>query len=412
MDTTFEIRPATEAGARAIAMAERFAVDFAPGAAAHDAPATYAHEHVEALREAGFLAAPVPVMFGGLGVMSARDLLVAASRLARGDVATAIGVNMHLAVTLNIVRQWCVAGTRGDSVQVRGLAAVMERVASGKVVFSSAASEPHPQDLLRPATTATRVPGGWLVRGRKSFCTMVPAATVLSVAVTVVEEDGGERYAFAVVPVSAPGVEVHDDWDALGMRASGSNSVSLHDVAVPEEAVRNGPPVGEWSAELFERYLASGAFHAAASLGIAESAHAAALAQLRGQALDGPTGAHTTMVLAQNVVELSTMQALFERAAQAIDDHHRAHPTGALVQEASGVALARVQVAKAHLSEAATRVVDRAMALTGGAGFRDGHPLAKAYRDARAGAFMHPLGANRVYDHIARTTLGLEPLAG
>ena len=35
--------------------------------------------------------------------------------------------------------------------------------------------------------------------------------------------------------------------------------------------------------------------------------------------------------------------------------------------------------------------------------------LARAYRDVRAGAFMHPLGANRAYSFLARTALGLRP---
>jgi alkylation response protein AidB-like acyl-CoA dehydrogenase len=78
----------------------------------------------------------------------------------------------------------------------------------------------------------------------------------------------------------------------------------------------------------------------------------------------------------------------------------------------AGAVFARVQMAKAHVCEAAVRIVDRAMALTGGAGFRSGHPLARAYRDVRAGAFMHPLGANRVHDFLARTELGLPLLPG
>jgi alkylation response protein AidB-like acyl-CoA dehydrogenase len=66
-----------------------------------------------------------------------------------------------------------------------------------------------------------------------------------------------------------------------------------------------------------------------------------------------------------------------------------------------------VQAAKTHINEAGSRVVDRALALSGGAGYMAAHPLAKAWRDARAGAFMHPLGANRAYDFLARTALGL-----
>lgn len=53
--------------------------------------------------------------------------------------------------------------------------------------------------------------------------------------------------------------------------------------------------------------------------------------------------------------------------------------------------------------------MDRALALSGGAGYLNRSPLAKAWRDARAGAFMHPLGANRAYDYLARTALGLPP---
>jgi hypothetical protein len=47
-------------------------------------------------------AAPVPVTLGGLGVSCAHDLVVASSRLARGDASVAIGVNMHLVAELNM----------------------------------------------------------------------------------------------------------------------------------------------------------------------------------------------------------------------------------------------------------------------------------------------------------------------
>ena len=49
------------------------------------------------------------------------------------------------------------------------------------------------------------------------------------------------------------------------------------------------------------------------------------------------------------------------------------------------------------------------MALSGGAGYMVATPLATAWRDARAGAFMHPLAANPAYDYVARTVLGVAP---
>ena len=64
--------------------------------------------------------------------------------------------------------------------------------------------------------------------------------------------------------------------------------------------------------------------------------------------------------------------------------------------------------AKVFVNEASARVVDRALALSGGAGYVNGSPLARAYRDVRAGSFMHPLGANRAYDYLGRAALGEE----
>jgi hypothetical protein len=38
-----------------------------------------------------------------------------------------------------------------------------------------------------------------------------------------------------------------------------------------------------------------------------------------------------------------------------------------------------------------------------------GHPLARAYRDVRAGSFMQPLGSVRAYEYLAQAALGRQP---
>ena len=57
------------------------------------------------------------------------------------------------------------------------------------------------------------------------------------------------------------------------------------------------------------------------------------------------------------------------------------------------------------------RIVDRTLALSGGAGYMNGSPLARAYRDVRATSFMHPLGANRAFSfpRTARARTRAEP---
>jgi alkylation response protein AidB-like acyl-CoA dehydrogenase len=396
-----ELTARTDAGARLVASAEELAEELAARAAEHDRDGSYPFEAIDALKATGYFAAPVPVELGGLGVSSAHDLVVASSRLARGDASVAIGVNMHLVAVLNMERRRQVAVTAGNERRARGFSASLERIAHDGVVLAAAISE-RGQDLTRPGTVATRTASGWRIDGRKLFCTMSPAATDLYVAVTYAGGDGTERYAYAMVPADAPGVVVNDDWDALGMRASGSNSISLEGVELPESGVRGGFLAGD-PLPYMERNLVAGLFHAAASLGIAESADAIARQGIAGR-INGD--ARPRMQVADNAIDLAASRGILSRAAVLIDEHRATNPASDGSADELCALFAEAQAAKAFVNEAATRIVDRALALSGGAGYVNGSPLARAYRDVKAGSFMHPLGANRAYDHLARVALG------
>jgi alkylation response protein AidB-like acyl-CoA dehydrogenase len=396
-----ELTARTEAGARLVAIAEELSREFSSRAAEHDREGTYPLEAIDALKAAGYFVAPVPVELGGLGVASAHDLVVASSRLARGDASVAIGVNMHLVAVLNMERRRQVAVAAGSERRARGFASSLETIARDGVVLAAAISE-RGQNLTRPGTVATRTESGWRIDGRKMFCTMSPAATDLYVAVTYADGAGTERYAYAMVPTDAPGVIVHDDWDALGMRASGSNSISLEGVELPESGVRGGFRAGD-PLPYMERNLVSGLFHAAASLGIAESADAIARASIAGR-INGD--ARPRMQVADNAIDLAASRGILMRAAMLIDEHRAANPASDGSADELGALFADAQAAKAFVNEAAARTVDRALALSGGAGYVNGSPLARAYRDVKAGSFMHPLGANRAYDYLAHVALG------
>ena len=378
----------TDAGARLVRLAETLAEELASRAAVHDREASFPHESIGALHRAGYFAAPIPVEHGGLGVTSVHDVVVASSRLARGDASVAIGVNMHLAVLMTIVRRWQAAVAAGDERRAAAFGSSMAEIARDGVIMAAAISE-RGQDLTRPSTTATRTETGWRIDGRKAFCTMSPAATVLQTAVTFVDDGGVERYGYAPVPADAPGVVVHGDWDALGMRASGSHSITFDGVELPARALRGGFLAGDGDAYM-DRNLVAGLLHASASLGIAENAASCALPSR------GEPDARARVLVAENAIELGAARATLSRAASLVDS--------------SAMELvplfAETQAAKAFVNEAAARIVDRGLALSGGAGYLNGHPLARAYRDVRAGSFMHPLGANRAYEFIGDVALG------
>src|SRR5436309_15874634 len=143
---SIELTAHTEPGTRLVAIAEDLSEVLAARAAEHDHDRTYPHEAIEALLSAGYFAAPVPVELGGLGVSSAHDLVVASSRLARGDASVTIGVNMHLAAVHNMERRRRVAVASGAERRASAFASSLEQIAHDGVVLAAAISEPG-QDL-------------------------------------------------------------------------------------------------------------------------------------------------------------------------------------------------------------------------------------------------------------------------
>ena len=104
--------------------------EIAPHAAQHDREASFPFESLAAVKRSGYLAAPIPEELGGLGVTSLHDVLVASSRLARGDAALTLGVNMHLVFVLNVVRALAgVRGRRATNGAPRAFGATLEQIA-------------------------------------------------------------------------------------------------------------------------------------------------------------------------------------------------------------------------------------------------------------------------------------------
>lgn len=85
------------------------------------------------------------------------------------------------------------------------------------------------------------------------------------------------------------------------------------------------------------------------------------------------------------------------------------HFPGAPPLEAVYPVMKEAQAAKLIVNEAAVRVVDRALTISGGSGYLAKSPLARYYRDVRAGLFMSPFGALEAQEYIARVALDLPP---
>jgi alkylation response protein AidB-like acyl-CoA dehydrogenase len=409
----FELQPCTAAGERLVALAEAHAADFATRAVQHDRDGSFPFENMTALQHSGVMAACVPEALGGLGVTSVHDYILAINRLGRGDGSTALAANMHNFRTWFIARTWQIASATSNASQVEATAQLLRQVSAGQVIICAIASEPG-TDLLHPLAEATRTAGGWLLNGQKSFCTLSPAATLLGVVCRFRTPQGELRQAVASVPRTSAGVDIKDNWDALGMRGSGSHDVIFTDCFVAEAALVDSGPWGVFT----ERFLAANGVGilglTAAFLGIAEAArdYAVTLVTTRRKGPQGRTLASRPLVqqtIAEIEIDLAASRAILARTATTVDAvfQHTAGSSPGL--ETLHHLMKDVQCTKWFVTRKAIDIVDKALTASGGAGYLSQNPLSRLYRDVRAGPFMQPFAPHEAFEYIGKVTLGLDP---
>lgn len=409
-----ELAPSTASGERFAQLASRHARDAVERAAAHDADGSFPLETIEEMRDTGFLGALIPSHLGGLGVESVHDWVVGMNRLGRGDGSTGIAVNMHLGATFGMVRLREAMVRLGNDPVVEFFDRLLERRVRDEVVCAPLTE--RGTTLNHPHLKATRRPDGrWVLNGRKIFGTLSPAADLFSVT-ALVDEDGTRTTAICTVRRGTAGLTVMDNWDALGMRASGSNDILFEDCVLPAGAVVLAHPWGTMPDSVMVAVMAQVSGLLGVFVGIAEAARdeAYAIVKSRRKQPSGDTLATHTGVqrhAAQVEIDLATCRSLLDRTTRLLDEYLAEHAARQDDTEAVVDLFVEFQAAKFMINRNAVAIVDAAMTMTGGAGYMASSLLARLYRDVRAGPFMQSYSPNEVVEFIGPTSLGLAPAA-
>lgn len=409
----FALQPRTAPGKRFVALTEQHAADFATRAAEHDRDGSFPFENIAAMQLSGAMAACVPEELGGLGVRSVHDYMVGMSRLGRGDGSTAIAANMHIFRPWRMTRLWEAAKAAGDMAHATGLERRLRRIGAGQLVMCACVSEAG-TDILHPYLEATPTDGGWLLNGQKIFATMSPASQLLDISFRFRDAQGVERLAMASVPHDSSGLEIKYNWDALGMRASGSHDVVFTNCFIPDSALLDLGVWGEWSEPYLTGNMILAMGLAGAFLGIAEAARdlTVAAVKTRRKGPSGRTLAERSAIqhlIAEIEIDLAASRAMLARTTIEADTFFDQHPAEGIPLDELHELMKDFQCSKWFVNRKAIDIVDRALTASGGAGYLSRHPLSRLYRDVRAGPFMQPFSPNEAFEYIAKVTLGLDP---
>ena len=362
-----------------VAAAEQVRPALAARAAAHDAEDAFVADSFADLRRHHFFSAPVPAELGG-GDASPAEMCEVLRTLAHGCSSTALAFAMHTHQVLIPAWRW-----RHERAPVDGL---LRRIAADELILASSGGS----DWLAGSGVAEKVDGGYRVTARKIFASGSPAAALFSTMAVYEDPAEGPTVLHFVIPFTAAGVTIHDNWRTLGMRGTGSNDVTLDGVFVPDASVGVRRPSGRWSQPW--HIVAAMALPAVYSvyLGVAEAARDVALrmaARRRDErATQEMVGAMETELAAARMAWRSMVSAA---------------GCGRVGPDVTN----EVTTGRTLVGQAALRTAELAMEVAGGAGFFRSAGLERLFRDVQ-GARYHALRGADQRRYAGRMALGLD----
>lgn len=357
LGTAFELSDEQrQIGELAAEIAQR---EIAPHIAQWDREHRFPRELYTKLTAAGIMGLLIPEEYGGSGadyVSYAR----AVEEIARVDAGSAVTVSVHSMICMAILKL-------GSEEQKRKY---LPKLAQEDAIAGFALTEPDAgSDAANIRASAKRVAGGYVLNGRKQWCTNGSYSLVL-MGMFRTGGPGAKGVSAFLVDNELPGVSIERVTEKLGIHTSNTCDVAFENVTVPESALvgEEGSGFGNAMTALTGGRIGI----AAQACGILAACLDASVkfAQER-TAFGKPIGAFegVSFKIAQMATDLDAARLLTYRAA-ALYDAGKPFAT-----EASK--------AKYFASTAARKHAAEALQIHGGYGYTTEFPVERYYRDAK-----------------------------
>ena len=355
-------------------------------------------ETINDLEAGGLMNMTTPRMYGG-GQVSVRTFLDVVSELGRGDASVA------WVTALTNVTTWCAATFFGEE--------------AAKEVFEGARPA-RVTGVLSPRKAVVRkVEGGYLIEeGLWGFNSGVFHATWDMLGIPLVDESGKVvDQGVALIPIEQ--VQILNDWNVIGISGSGSSSVSVTNVFVPQARIASVTQAIE--GKYLATHLADESLYQVAcmpmlaiilafpALGLGVAALETFLETLPRRSIQYSWYAKqseapiTHLQVGEASAKIDAARTILESHADAID-----------ASAASGVYMDFLQRAKVrrdvgYAEKLIWEAVDLLANASGGSLASAGNPMTKIWQDARIASLHGIVSPNTNFETYGRILCGLTP---
>jgi alkylation response protein AidB-like acyl-CoA dehydrogenase len=355
---------------------------FADRAAGHDRSGDFVAENYAEMKAKKLFSAGVPAELGGGGASHAQ-LCQMVRELAGYCPSTALALSMHTHL---------IAANTWRHLHGQPAAPLLEKVAQGELVLVSTGG----RDWLDSNGQVEKVDGGYRVSADKRFGSGGPAGDIALTSAPYLCPERGWRVLHFPVPLGADGVSRASDWNTLGMRGTGSDTILFDGVFIPDAAVGVDRERGPWAVPFNVIGAVALPLIVAAYVGVAErAAELARTAAAKKQ--DDP---HMPYLMGELENQLMIARMCLQRGI----DNARGYDFAPELDVAN-----EALICKTLASDACRRVLDKAVEISGGGAYFRGHPIEQLWRDVQAIQF-HPLPQKRQLHMTGRIAMGLPPV--
>ena len=332
----------------------------------------------------GYLGLEIPEEHGGAAAGDYRYNAILIEELARVNMALASSLSIHF----DVVTPYLVHLTSPEQCK-----RWLPSVASGEIVTAIGMTEPSGgSDLANLRTRASRVEGGWVLNGAKTFITNGATADLVLVAARTLPESRSKGISLFAVDASSDGFVRGRKLDKVGQPEADTSELFFEDVFVPEENLigTENEGFGHMMRGLPQERIGAAVANLAHARAILEET--VAYAQER-TAFGAAIGSfqHNKFVLAELVTQADVTQAYVDQC----------------IASMAGGKLSAIDAAKAKwwTAEVQNRILDHCVQLFGGYGYMNEQRVARAWKDARVTKIW--AGSNEIMKELIGRDLGL-----
>jgi alkylation response protein AidB-like acyl-CoA dehydrogenase len=380
----------------------------------YDEENTFAYPSIQAFKESGLGAVPVPKEYGGMGgsILTTSKIV---SELSKGDSAITLAYNMHyimVGITMSLM---------SDTQNKHWLG----RVADGDIMFGPFSEQRAGFSGLADMKAVPQPDGGWRLYGKKTWGTLCEAADIITTNATITDADGNlpedfeervnaESFFIGDFTVDengqGDGIRIEKTWNALGMHATGTQVIHFDGYYVPVDGFicewRSGAfGVLEWASLMFA------SIYYGMQLRILEESRAVLSKKTLGATFGAIVAAETKVASVGHIIDgVGDMASRVELSRRVLHQTCQDIMDGADDDWPVELRFPYIGLAKTFIADNVMHMSRKAMSLVGGSSFRKGTIFERLYRDSAASMFQ-PLNADQSCTYIGEYMLAPEELA-